>query len=274
MAREITVLLKNEPGAPKPFTAQALGFVNELIKSPIFVFVFGASLGTAYPTLKDWLTPADQLALRHAQDQARADAVLIAPFIGNLDVNKPGQFEAARAALLALEEAASAAGGGQKRPVYAAVNKAIDAVGVQLRPPTDKTQLTATLNRQIESSAQAAPVPAKAKAQDLGVLSKDTLVYIQVSREDPAAQGFADTLLRSLRAASVLAPGIEKMAVASMPQRTQVRYFHEGDKVKAEALAGEVSAVTGGEVFLAKPALEAKPGTLEVWLRSGGPARP
>jgi hypothetical protein len=263
MAREITVLLKNEAGASKPFSAQALSFVNEVIKSPIFVFLFGASLATAYPVIKDWLTPSDQLALRHAQEQARADAALIAPFIGNLDVGKPGQFEAARAALLALEESASAADAGKKRPVYSAVNKAIEAVGIQLRPPTDRTQLTADRNRQIESSAQAASP--QAASQGLSLLTKDTLVYIQVSRDDPKSQDFAENTLKALRGASVLAPGIEKLAASTMPRRTQVRYFFDADKAKAEQLAALVSKVTGGEVLLAKPKLEAKPGTLEVW---------
>jgi len=271
MAREITVVLKNEAEASKPFGAQALSFVSEVIKSPIFVFVFGASLGTAYPTIKDWLTPNDQLALRHTQEQARADAALIAPFIGNLDVAKPGQFEAARAALLALEESASAADGGKKRPVYAAVNKAIEAVGTQLRPPSDKSQLTADLNRQIEASAQAAPP--QATSQGLSLLTKDTLVYIQVNRDDAKSQSFAESTLKALRGASVLAPGIEKLAASTMPRRTQVRYFFDADKPKAEQLAALVSGFTGGEILLAKPKLEAKPGTLEVWFGTDTPTR-
>lgn len=263
MAREITVLLKHEAGESASVGSQALAFINEFIKSPLFVFVFGASLGTAYPTVKEWLTPADQLALQRTQAEAQADAALIAPFIVNLDVNKPGQFEAARAALQALEESASAANAGKKRPVYSAVNKAIDAVGIQLRPPTDKSQLTETLNKQIDLAAEAAPAPEK--SPDLNLLTKDTLVYLQVSRDSAKSQAFADHTLKALRAASVLAAGIEKLANSTMPRRTQVRYFHDADRPKAEQLGALVASIAGGEVFLAKPKLSAKPGTLEVW---------
>ncbi len=265
MTREITVILKNERKVSKPFRAQFLTFVNETVKSPLFVFVFGASLGTAYPTLRDWLTPSDQLALRKVQEQARADAALIAPFIGNLDTSKPGQFEAARAALMALEESATAADNGKKRPVYAAVNKAIEAVGVQLRPPTDRAQLNTEVNKQIEATAQPAPPQSTASMPTFDLLSKDTLVYIQVDRNNSKSQSYADNTLKALRANSVLAPGIEKLATTTMPKRTQVRYFFDADRAKAEQLAALVAKTTGGEVLLAKPNLDAKLGTLEIW---------
>jgi len=265
MAREITVVLKDERGRAKPVWSRFLGALSEIIKSPVFVFVFGASLGTAYPTIKDWLTPSDQIALLKAQEQARADAALIAPFIGNLDVNKPGQFEATRAALLALEASATAADGGKKPPVYAAVNRAIEAVGVQLRPPTDKAQLSTEVNRQIEAIAKPAPPQPVNSPPSIELLGKGTLVYIQVDRDNARSQGLAEATLGALRAASVLAPGIEKLATTTMPKRTQVRYFYDEDRSKAEQLAAVVSKITGGETLLAKPKLDAKLGTLEVW---------
>jgi hypothetical protein len=264
MARELTVILKSEPQAQKPFSSQLLAFFNDVIRSPIFVFVFGAGLGTAYPVIKGWVTPADKLALQRVQEQARADAALIAPFIGNLDASKPGQFEAARAALLALEEAASAADGGSKRPVYAAVNKAIEAVAVQLRPPTDKTQ-----GAQIELTSEPVPVGLASAFLDLSLLSKDTLVYVQVARTDEKSQRWANETVQLLHDASILAPGVEKLPAQTMPKRTQIRYYHEEDRLKAEQLAALVSGVTRGEVLLARPKLDAKLGTLEVWFGTG-----
>jgi hypothetical protein len=272
VSREITVVLKDDRRPPSSGWQRLVGVIGDIIKSPLFVFVFGASLGTAYPIIKDWLTPSDLLALRKAQDQARADAALIAPFINNLDATKPGQFEASRAALTALEAAATAANGGSRPPVYAAVNGAIDAVAIQLRPPTDKTQLRAEVIRKIEAEATAAPNPPEGSAPSLESLTKGTLVYIQIERDNRGSQRYAEDLVKALRSESILAPGIEKLASATMPQRTQVRYFHDEDKLKAEQLAALIQRVTGIQALLAKPRLEAKVGTLEVWFGKGLPA--
>ena len=274
MPRELIVVLKNETEATKPAGSRVLAWVNDVIKSPLFVFVFGASLGTVYPILKEWATPPDRLAAQQAEERARADAALIAPFIGNLDTNKPGQFEAARAALQALEESSNAASHGERRLIFVAVNKAIEAVGVQLHPPTGRT-LSAEANQQIEASA--APVAAQAAPPGgpvLSLLSKDTVVYVQVDRNDARSQGFAEQTVAALRRASVLTPSIEKLATTTMPKKTQVRYYYDDDRVKAEQLAGLVSRVTGSEVLLAKPKLESKAGTLEVWFGTGGGAKP
>jgi hypothetical protein len=265
MLREFKVILRNEESSvPKPLGTQVLGFLNDLIKSPLFIFVFGAGLGTAYPLVKEWFTPSDQLILQRTQEQARADAALIAPFIGYLNAEKPGQFETARAALLALDESASAADNGKRRPVYAAVNRAIEAVAIQLRPPTDKS-LSVEATRQIEAIAKPAPLETTPTTPSVGLLSKDTLVYIQVDRNDSKSQAIAENTFRALRSASVLVAGIEKLATTTMPKKNQIRYFNDEDKPKAEQLAALVSRTAGGEVLLAEPPLKAKPGTLEVW---------
>lgn len=265
MSREITVILKDDRKQPPSGLQRLLAIIGDTVKSPLFVFIFGASLGTAYPTVKDWFTPQDQLALRKAQDQSRADAALIAPFIGNLDATKPGQFEAARAALSALEEAATAANDGKRPPVYAAVNQAIYAVVEQIRPRTDKAQLDAQVVRQIDSEARPAPTPPDGSTPSLESLTKGTLVYIQVDRDSTQSQSYAGQVLKALRSESVLAPGIEKLAQATMPTKTQVRYFHDEDKSKAEQLAALIGHVTGIQAFLVKPRLDAKLGTLEIW---------
>jgi hypothetical protein len=268
LPREFTVVLRNEAGAPQAAWGRGLAFLNDLIKSPLFVFVFGASVGTVYPTVKEWLTPADRLSAQHAEENARADAALIAPFIASLDVNKPGQFEAARAALRALERSANAAEAGDKRVMFGAVNEAIEAVAIQLHPPTGRT-LSAEDNKQIEVTA--APIKAQpaAGAPILSLLSKDTVVYVQVDRNDVKSEELASRTVAALRAASVLAPSVEKLATSTMPTKTQVRYYFDDDRVKAEQLAALVSQVTGREVLLAKPKLAAKAGTLEVWFGTG-----
>lgn len=265
MAREITVLLKNEPEKNISISSRALGFANEFIKSPLFVFVFGASLATAYPTLKGLFTPSSELALQRIQEQARADAILIAPFLGNLDSAKPGQFEATRAALLALEETTIAADNGTKRPIFSAVNKAIEAVAIQIRPPTNKGQLTPEINKQIESVAQPVRPEPKSLSVPLDALRKETLVYIQVERDNKKSQDYAEQTLKILRNSSIVSEGIERLPSKTMPNKTQVRYFYDEDKPKAEQLAAMVAGVTDSEVLVAKPKLDAKRGTLEVW---------
>jgi hypothetical protein len=235
--------------------------------------VFGASLGTLYPSLKELVTPADRLAAQHAEERARADAALIAPFIGNLDANKPGQFEAARAALQALEKSASAADNGDKRLMFAAVNGAIEAVAVQLHPPTGRT-LSVEVNKQIEASAVSVGAQAVSGAPVLSLLSKDTVVYVQVDRKDSISQGYADRTVAELRSAAVLVPSIEKLATSTMPKKTQVRYYYDDDRVKAEQLVALVARVTGHDVLLARPKLDAKAGTLEVWFGTGAAASP
>lgn len=265
MAREITVLLKKEEAETPSTGGRVLSFLNELITSPLFVFVFGASLGTVYPTIQEWLTPSSELELRQAEDRARADAALIAPFIDNLDASKPGQFEAAAAALHALEQAADAADGA-KRPMFVAVNGAIDAVARQLWPPTNKTALNPEVNKEIETTAvtQSAPTTPEA-APTLFALKQDTVVYIQVDKDDAKGQELAARTQQALRKESVLAPGIEKLPSRNIPSRTQVRYFVDGDKGKADQLAALVATITGKEVLVAQPKLGAKPGTLEIW---------
>jgi hypothetical protein len=167
-----------------------------------------------------------------------------------------------------LEKSANAAERGDKRVMFGAVNEAIEAVAIQLHPPTGRT-LSAEDNKQIEVTA--APIKAQpaAGAPILSLLSKDTVVYVQVDRNDVKSQELANRTVAALRAASVLTPSVEKLATSTMPKKTQVRYYFDDDRVKAEQLAALVSQVTGHDVLLAKPKLGAKAGTLEVWFGTG-----
>jgi hypothetical protein len=204
------------------------------------------------------------VSLQRLQEEARADAFLIAPFIGHLNADEPGKFEASRAALQALEKASRAVAKDHERPMFAAVNKAIEAVAVRISPPTDKSALTPAVVQQIDSSAQAAPSVPESATTSFNRL-KDAVVYIQVDRNSVSQQEMAEKIMRTLRTNSVIAPGIEKLATSTMPNKTQIRYFYDSDLARAEELAAVVTQETKLKVFVAKPKLDAKPGTLELW---------
>jgi hypothetical protein len=268
MAREITVVLKPDTSAaPKSSGRRVLDFLNELVKSPLFVFLFGASAATLYPAIKTLITPDSTLEVQRLREEAREDAVLIAPFVANLDADEPGKFEASRAALQAL--ALASKGNAQtERPMFIAVNSAIQAVAVQLRPPTDKKALTPVVIQEIANNAAAAPPATVEKSISYSSL-KDAIVYIQVSSDNAPQQDAARKLSQTLRSNSVITPAIENLAASIMPNKTQVRYFHDSDRAEAETLAEVVRRETNSAVYLAKPNLSAKPGTLEVWFAKG-----
>jgi len=266
MPREVTVVLKDErtpEDGHKTGWSKAWGHLNAFVQSPIFVFLFGASFATLLPTIKGCTDSADQVALQKAEVQTRADATLIAPFIANLDADKPGKFEASRAALTALESAASAANGGKSPAVYAAVNGAIIAVGetVYAKPPKPDNEAT----RQAIAAASSVLPPAAGDKPSVDLLTRGTLVYIEAGRDNQQSKAYAKSLWTSLRSASVLAPGVEELANITMPKQTQVRFYHDEDRAKAQQLAEMVSKITNSITLLAKPHLDARPGTLEVW---------
>lgn len=132
---------------------------------------------------------------------------------------------------------------------------------MKLRPPTDKGALTRTVVQQIDNSAKPA-------ALDNASISysplKKAVVYIQVDRNNSAQQEIAEKMMKTLRANSVISPGIEKLATSTMPNKTQVRAFHDADLARAETLAAIVGLDAKLKVYTAKPNLGAKPGTLEL----------
>lgn len=265
MSREITVLLKHQETIEITPAKQLWGVINEFVKSPLFVFIFGASLATIYPTFKNIVTPASELEIQKTREEARADAALVAPFLANLSANEPGKFQASRAALQALEHASSSSANGKESPMFVAVNKAIDAVAKQIWPPTEKAALTAAVVQQIDKNAKAAS-PLLDSANISYSLLQNAAVYIQVNRENRIKQETAERILEALRSNSVVAPDIQKLAPSTMPNKTQIRYFHDSDRAKAEDLASIVSQETKLTVYIAKPNLDAKEGTLEIWL--------
>lgn len=263
MAREVTVLLRNEPESPKSVGAKTWTFVNEFIKSPFFAFVFGASFVSFIGVVRDWLTPADQLARQRTEQQTREDAAFIAPFLSNLDANKEGQFDAVKAALLELGKI-SKTDKGDVRPIYAAVNQALITVATQIRRPPEG-KLSEEDSKKLDT-APALMYQAAAQAPSVQLLSQDTIVYVQVAKGNKNDQCAARYLIEGLQRKLVMAPSIEEMGVAAMPKRTQIRYFHPEDEPKAEQLANWVSWQTGAPVSKTELKLRAKPGTLEAWL--------
>jgi hypothetical protein len=264
MPREFTVILKQADAEPKAVSRRTFEAINETVRSPLFVFLFGASIATIYPTIKILLTPTSELELQRVQEDARADATLIAPFLANLSASEPGKFQASRAALQALERASRAAAKDKDRPMFAAVNQAIDAVAMQIWPPTEKSVLTTSVVQQIDNSAKAV-APVSDSAETSYARLQSALVYIEVDRDNKGQQELAERVMKTLRANSVVTPGIEKLATSTMPDRTQVRYFHDSDRPRAEDLAAIVWRQTKLDIYIAKPNLDAKEGTLELW---------
>jgi hypothetical protein len=264
MSREITVFLKQDAPEVKSPGRRFIDLLNSTVKSPLFVFLFGASLATVYPALNSFFTPKSEIALQRAQEEARADAILIAPFLNNLDASQKGKFEATRAALQALEQASySTSSSRAPRPMFVAVNRAIEAVAVQISPATTD-QVTPAVNQEIERSAAVTLPAAKASTVSYDRL-REAIVYIEVDRNNDAQQKQAKVLVDTLRANSVITPGVERLATTTMPSKTQVRYFNDSDRARAEELASIVIGVTGQPVIVVKPKLEAKVGTLELW---------
>ena len=260
MSREFTVLLKQPEFPPRSRGSRFWGSVNEIIKSPAFGFFFGASIVTAAPFVKTLLTPEKELKSQRAEQQARADAALVAPFLGNLSTSEPGKFAAAKAALDALAETARAAEKDhQDRPMFKAVTAAVTSVAIDLKPkpPAPDPAKTAEIDR---TAVAATPVSSTAYGQ-----LKSSVIYIQVSRDNSALQDLAARVMAELQAHGIIAPGIERLDPTVVPGKTQVRYFDDADFSKAQDLAGIVAEVTKFPVFVAKPDLKAKPGTLELW---------
>jgi hypothetical protein len=232
---------------------------NEVVKSPLFVFLIGGSFIAFLPRIEEWrLTPADRDA-RRLEQQERADAVLIAPFLANLSATEPGRYRASAAALQALEKASKGAHDGKSNPMFEGVNSAITAVARELWPqPAVTGEDTKILDK------QATPASPTALNANPGNLEK-ALVYIQVDGKNASSLSKAEELSVALHQKSILSPEIQKMSPDTIPNQTQVRYFNDEDRASAEALAALVMEKSGSMVFTVKPKLKANQGTLEVW---------
>jgi hypothetical protein len=144
--------------------------------------------------------------------------------------------------------------------MFEGVNAAIETISRQLWPPPPVTAVPV----EVEAAPPVAETAGHAAAANLA----QACVYIQVARDSPAKRALAATLKGALDSRSILAPGVQYMSPQTIPARTQVRYFNDEDRASAAAIAHLVDEVTNSldPAGVARPALAAKPGTLEVWL--------
>lgn len=246
--------------------------LNEVVKSPVFVFFVGGSFIAFLPRLEEWRLPESERLARQQEQQTRADAAVVVPFLANLDASQPGKFRATKAALDALGSASKLAHDGKESPLFEGVNASVKAITDQLWPQP----VTTTADIPAEPAPAAAPSPGSGGGYASRPTSPaappappanlaQTCVYIQVARNDAAKLQWAADLKSQLTARSSLVPAIQQMSEQVVPRQTQVRYFNAEDRGNALAVATVVSGITHTEVGVARPALQAKPGTLEVW---------
>ena len=90
------------------------------------------------------------------------------------------------------------------------------------------------------------------------------MIYIQIDKAD--STGVGDELAKELRQSSINVAGdIERVQTARMPKNSQVRYFHDEDRTKAEQIQS-ILKKTRPDVTIARFGLPAPIGQLEVWL--------
>lgn len=90
------------------------------------------------------------------------------------------------------------------------------------------------------------------------------IVYIQTDKSDASTGG--DDLLKELKKSSInVASGIERIESTRMPKVTQVRYFNDVDKDKAERIQ-TILKRTRPDTALIRLGLPAPNGQLEIWL--------
>lgn len=90
------------------------------------------------------------------------------------------------------------------------------------------------------------------------------IVYIQMDKSDASTSG--DDLFKELKQSSInIARGIERIQSTQMPKVTQVRYFNDGDKDKAERIQ-TILKRTRPDTALVRLGLPAPNGQLEIWL--------
>ncbi|MDD1605393.1 MAG: hypothetical protein LUO95_05205 [Methylococcaceae bacterium] len=257
MNREFTVLLK-QPENPPPSTVKKIwDAFNNIAKSPLIVFLFGAIVSAT--VIQNIFKSSSELE----QEKARADAALIAPFLANLSATEPGKFRASWAALNALEKAF----GDEKRPVFVAVNEAINTVATEIESLKPKSG--SANDAEAEKISNDKTNPALSPSEDISTYYqklRNSLIYIQVDKDEKSKQSIANDIQKNLRNNMIIAPGVEEIDSKKIPAKTQVRYFNSSDKEKAEVLASIIKSITKLEVYTVQPNLKAKEGVLEIWI--------
>jgi hypothetical protein len=239
--------------------------INELIKSPVFVFFFGASIATIYPVIKNFITPDIILEEQRRAERIKADAQLIAPFLANLSEKEQGKFMASKAALFTLQKTLKTERDGES-PLFLAVNSAIETIAQQIAPrSTNDTVTSETRTRQLENiarSVEESVVDIPTAYQSL----KNTIIYIQVEKDNPGKLSIAEQIRKSLRDSSVIAPPIEKLDTKRIPAKTQVRYFKNSDYNNAVNLTAIIKNIYKNNVYLVKLESKADNCPLEIWM--------
>ncbi len=207
MSREITVILK-KPDSDKPnLGTQAWNILNEVIRSPLFSFIFGASLVTLLPLVQERIKPKEIQEAQQREQKARADAILIAPFIANLDVTQPDKSKAVIAALQELDRVSREADmKKESSPIFKATLAAITVVKAKSQPRAIGKDTAPTSE---ESTQKPSSTPNFA---DIYQKLKDSVIYIQVAKNNSDQFGLGNKLLQALQSQSLIAPGIEQIS--------------------------------------------------------------
>ena len=288
--RALTLLVQ-EPARTVPTGGlRVLQNLNEVIKSPLFVFLVGSSLVGFWPAVDGWLHPA-----KVVDERNRADIALVIPLISALKDGDSLKVDTTQAILLRLRDSGAQAADDHQSPIFDAAYQSLAQAAASAREsPSAGTSDSALA--QIAKAQDAAPAPSRAGAErgnpdgapavvaarptpaglppptspsatpSVVSLRQGALVYIQAARDSNVSRDKAAALLKALVDHQVLAPAVQNMACKTIPNHTQVRYFNEIDRSKADDLAGFVSQSVGVPTAVVRPGLSAKPGTLEVWI--------
>jgi hypothetical protein len=261
-----------------------LATLNDVVKSPLFVFLVGGSFASFYPSIRAFLTPDGEKRAEREAEGDRADAALIAPILANMDFRDPGRYRASRAILQELAEDSLDG----PRSVIVRALRAMDSMGIQVMAPpaTDarpddsasdsvvapSAPVAEGLRANVASGSGSTTLPAPAEATPpadtmVPTQLRNAAVYIQAEGGDSGEVGRAGRMRSSLQRANVLAPAVQALDRKRIPDNSVVRYYHEADRDNAYRLAQLAARRLGRPVAVRKFDNEAAvAGVLELWL--------
>jgi hypothetical protein len=99
-------------------------------------------------------------------------------------------------------------------------------------------------------------------------------VFVHIAAEDQRPHAAA--LIQALESEGYSVPGIENIAgKATLPKRTNVRYFNPQDKATADSIAGILRKQGIDDAYpYAVTHLNARPGSLEIWFAAPAVSKP
>jgi hypothetical protein len=158
MNREITVILK-KPDSEKPnLGTKVWNILNEVIKSSLFSFFFGASFVAFLPWFQEAIKTEKVRKAQEIEQEARSDAILVAPFIANLDATQPQKSRAVIAALQELDRVSKEADeNGQSSPIFKATVAAMNVTQSQIQSPVSTNEDPNKLTIADQQSTQETP---------------------------------------------------------------------------------------------------------------------